>query len=572
MPVASSQLGYTLTMTRKWVLQDGQDKPLLERLLAHRGINSSAERETFFAKLESPAQVAELAGVRSEDLKRAQELVAETIAQKGKIIIHGDYDVDGICSAAILWEKLYRGLGYKGVSPFIPDRFSEGYGLTAKSIERLSQKFGPFAAPPLLLTVDCGITALEAVSLAREKGFRVLIVDHHTKEAQLPEASEILWTDQLCATGLAWLLGEELVASSQLPVASQLDLVALATIADLQPLLGANRLLVKAGLKELQEHPRLGLRALMAEAGLKIGQELGNYEVGWLLAPRLNAAGRLEDAMEALRLLLTGSEAQAKELARKLSETNAERQRLTLAGCAAANGAVEREKKILIVSSPDYHEGVIGLVAGKLVQEYYRPAVVISEGEGFSKGSARSVNGFNIVEAIRTAEDLLLDVGGHPMAAGFSLATNKIAAFRERLEAYAQEQLTEEDLEPELKIDAELKLAEITPEVYAQLQQLAPFGIGNPQPVFCTRGVTVMEARGVGTGGKHLKLLLSDQSLSSSPEKLGVTSAIGFGMGEGAGPLGLGDKVEVAYTILENTWNGQTKLELKLKDLRSSSS
>lgn len=546
--------------------------PITEILLRNRCLNDEAGK-VFFSTFESPEQIRQLAKIGVGDLERSVKLIQEAIAQGGKIIIHGDYDVDGVVGAAILWEKIYFDLGYKNVTPFIPDRFSDGYGLTEKSLARLAASLSAEEKSFLLITVDCGITAIEAVEQAKAKGFQVLVIDHHTQGANLPAADSILWSDKLCAGGLAWLVSCQMPdARCQLDKAelatgywqlttSQLDLVALATIADLQPLTGANRLLVKAGLPAILRAGRVGLQALIKEAGLRPEKEIGTYEVGWILAPRLNAAGRLEDAMAALRLLVTKDPAQATELAKKLSQTNTERQRLTLNMSEHARSQVMVEKKILVVSHEEYHEGVIGLVAGRLAQDFYRPAIVISRGEIYSKGSARSVNGFNIIEAIRTTEDLLVDAGGHPMAAGFTIETIKIAEFQQRLENYAENQLPQELLQAEIKIDTELGLWEITPELFQKMAAFAPFGIGNPQPTFLTRGAMISDLRTVGGNNQHLKLRLNDSF-----------TAVGFGLGEWAAKLKLGEKIDVVYTIEENKWNGKTSLELKLKDLRLATS
>lgn len=550
-------------------------------LLTNRHLDEE-QKKVFFSALQSSQQVAELAQVTAEALEKAAQMILETINHGGKIIIHGDYDVDGVVGAAILWEKIYFDLGYKNIIPFIPDRFADGYGLTEKSLAHLSASLSADEKSFLLITVDCGITALSAVEQAKAKGFQVLVIDHHTRGASLPAADSILWSDKLCAGGLAWLVScqmsdarcqlgkDKLATGNWLLATDQLDLVALATIADLQPLTGANRLLVKAGLPAIaygcrrwqaglpaiSRSGRVGLQALIKAAGLPPEKEIGPYEVGWILAPRLNAAGRLEDAMAALRLLVTRDPAQAAELAKKLSQTNAERQRLTLNMSEHARSQVMVEKKILVVSHEEYHEGVIGLVAGRLAQDFYRPAIVISRGEIYSKGSARSVNGFNIIEAIRTTEDLLVDAGGHPMAAGFTIETIKIAEFQQRLENYAESQLPQELLQAELKIDTELGLWEITPELFQKIAAFAPFGIGNPQPTFLTRGAMISDLRTVGGNNQHLKLRLNDSF-----------TAVGFGLGEWAGKLKLGDKIDVVYTLEENRWNGKTSLELKLKDI-----
>lgn len=334
------------------------------------------------------------------DVSAAVSKIKEVIAADLPIVIHGDYDVDGLSATAILWETIYRGLKYEKCRPFIPNRFEHGYGLSVESVGECLKLAGE--KPGLLITVDCGITALDAVSHANDLGFKVLIVDHHQPLEEKP-AAMILWTDQLCAAGIAYFLSQALV-----PGFAGLDLTALATIADLQPLTGLNRQLVKQGLPLLSKPQRLGIKALKEVAGL-LEKEVGVYEAGWFLSPRLNASGRLEDALDSLRLLCSLSEEQVRDLAKKLSKINTERQQKTGEMVEHAQEALleTKEKKIIVVANESYHEGLIGLVAGKLVQKYYRPAVVISCGPEFCKGSARSISGFNIVEALRSQAELL---------------------------------------------------------------------------------------------------------------------------------------------------------------------
>lgn len=529
-------------------------------LLKNRGLDDSLIATDFFADSTDLNCYAVLA---ASDLSIASDLVKEAIASNLPIIIHGDYDVDGVSATAILWETIYRGLRYKNCLPFIPNRFEDGYGLSSSSVvacgklaETLGGKSEEFEQLGLLITVDCGITAVKSVEEATELGFKVLVIDHHQKpDANLPEC-QLLWSDKLCAGGLSYFLAQGL-----LPGSTGLDLATLATVADLQPLTGLNRQLVKKGLVTLNTSSRIGLQALQEVAGLR-NKNLGVYEVGWALGPRLNASGRLETALDSLRLLCTTSETEAHDLALKLSEVNNLRQAKTAEMLLhAENLLVEKEDSAVIVAGDSsYHEGVIGLVAGKLCQKYHRPTVVVAIGEEFSKGSARSITGFNIVEALRSAPHLLENVGGHPAAAGFTIKTSNLPEFEQALQAYSKDILTEELLTPDLKVDLCLPLDVVAWELYDLVNQFEPFGLGNPEPVFCSNEVTVVDVRRMGSTNKHLSLMLRSNNSSFR--------AVGFGMGDTESELKPGSKVDVAYTLSKNEWQGRRSLELVIKDVK----
>ncbi|MCX6784216.1 MAG: single-stranded-DNA-specific exonuclease RecJ [candidate division WWE3 bacterium] len=535
-----------------------------EALLKNRGLDDLRISTDFFADL-TDVELDVLSVLSPNDLSAALALIKEAISSNLPIIIHGDYDVDGISATAILWETIYRGLRYKNCRPYIPNRFEDGYGLSSSSVVacgKLAESLGGTLRQAqgklgLLITVDCGITAVKSVEEATELGFKVLVIDHHQKpENELPEC-QFLWSEKLCAGGLAYFLAQAL-----LPGSTGLDLATLATIADLQPLTGLNRSLVKKGLVMLNKSSRIGLQALREVAGLR-GKNLGVYEVGWALGPRLNASGRLETALDSLRLLCTTNETEAHDLALKLSEVNNLRQAKTAEMLShAENLLVEKaDSAVIVAGDSSYHEGVIGLVAGKLCQKYHRPTVVVSIGEEFSKGSARSITGFNIVEALRSASHLLENVGGHPAAAGFTIKTSNLPEFEQALQAYSKEILTEELLTPDLKVDLCLPLDVVAWELYDLVSQFEPFGLGNPEPVFCSNGVTVVDVRRMGSTNKHLSLMLRSNNSSFR--------AVGFGMGETEAELKPGAKVDVAYTLSKNEWQGRRSLELIVKDIKN---
>jgi len=554
-------------------------------------------------------------GVSKDSLDRAVLVVKEAIERGAPIIIYGDYDVDGITATAILWETIYCDLGYKKCRPFIPNRFEHGYGLSKAAVDEIRHSefisesdgsrqtlkqvqgadgqvqslhrtgFGD-DEHPLLITVDCGITAHEAIEYARSLGMEVLVTDHHQKGGtngsgkesdsrwrQETDSFSILWTDKICGAGIAYLLASRLAEQQGSWAGGKLELAGLATIADIEPLVGPNRSFVKYGLEQLNKTSRVGLQELIKSAG-EDGQTLGVYEAGWVISPRLNAAGRLGSAIDALRLLCTKDRVQARKLALKLDRINRERQDKTEEMAQSALHTVRnaiRMAKVVVVSHESYHEGIIGLLAGKLVREFYRPVVAISKGSEFSKGSARSITGFNIVEALRDTSNLLEDLGGHPMAAGFTIRTERIAKFEKRLLELGERSIDDKLLRPVLKVDLEIPLSLVSWDLWKAVSQFEPFGCANPRPLFLSRAVGVVDAVAVGKDGKHLKLKLQDISGKPPSNSLGsVFSAIGFGLGEWAGRIGLGDTIDVVYNISENNWNGRRSLELNIKDLKGS--
>lgn len=578
---------------KRWELRDQLGEvaheidEVIKRLLVGRGLNSPAEIDEFLHP-PPPAEIPlEKFGIATEALKKAVGLVAAALDRESPIIIHGDFDIDGLGAVAVLWETVYRGLGYPKCWPFIPNRFRHGYGLTRASVDEIihDSRFAIHSPDsPLLITVDCGITAHEAIKYAKSQGFQVLITDHHQPEGSGGkdglghfEGDGLLWTDQLCGAGIAWVLAQGLRQRFNLTDGrwgSGLDLTALATIGDIQPLLGPNRSFAKFGLTEISKTTRVGLQELVSVAGLT-GRPLGTYEVGWLLTPRLNAPGRVGDALDALRLLLTTDPSQARDLAIKLNDLNQERQakldEMVEHAKQITTSSTPQDSKVTIVSHEDYHEGVIGLLAGKLVEEFYRPAVALARGAEFSKGSARSINGFNIIEALRGVGDLLESVGGHPMAAGFTIRTARIEEFIERFLALADGRLGADQLRPTLIIDQRVPLSLVTWELWGKLREFEPFGPGNPQPTFLSGEVGVLDVLTVGNTGSHLKLQLQDlQREPSGAWPDAVFTALGFGLGGRAGELRLGDRLEVAYQITENNWNNHRSLELRLRDFRPS--
>lgn len=547
-----------------------RSEDIISMLLKNRGYEDEKDIENFLhPRLEdvTPESVA----IDGNHLKKALKRIEKAIKYQEQIVVFGDYDVDGITGSAILWETLHE-LGAKCL-PYIPNRVDEGYGLSIKGIRNLpagrqGQELG-IKNTKLIITVDNGIVAHEAVKFANEQGIDVIITDHHTVGESKPDAYAIVHTTKLCGAGVAYLLSKELrIKNGEWREDSDvhLELAALGTVADLVPLTDANRAIVMHGLEKLRTTSRTGLVALFNQAGIK-QDAIGVYDIGYIIGPRLNAAGRIESAMDSLRLLCTKDQSRATQLASKLELINRERQFLlkeavehAIAHFSGESFDSAQGKKILIVGHETYKEGVIGLVAGKLVEEYYRPAIVLSIGETHSKASVRSISGFNIIDFLRSHHEHFVNVGGHPMAAGFTVETAKIAQLQEALESKAAELLTDEILTRSLKIDLELPFSALDQDLYDKLQQLAPFGMANPEPVFATPGVRVENIKVLGKEAQHLKLVLSQDGKQFE--------AIAFGMGALSEELKAGDKIDVAYVLDENTWNGNTKLQLKIRDIK----
>lgn len=534
---------------KKWQVLGKPDSDIIDILLKNRGLKTKKEIENFLIPPNPYTLTPSDVGIEKRQLSRAIIRIKKAVKDKESIVVYADYDADGITAGAIMWETLHN-LG-ASVMPYIPHRVEEGYGLSLKGIDAVRELYDP----ALIITVDHGITAWEKVEYAKKLGIDVIVTDHHVKPKKLPNCT-IVHTTQLAGAGVSWFVAKQLRSDADLALA------AIGTIADMINLVGPNRSIAKHGLEEINKTSRVGLKALITDAAIPKGT-LGTYEVSHMLAPRLNAMGRLEHALDALRLLCTKQKEKATHLAQKLGLTNRERQQLTidttahaLQGIALRTKGDAFRKKLIFVSHESYNQGVIGLVAGKLVEEYYRPAIVVSKGEKFSKASARSIVGFNIVEAIRSLSDLLVDVGGHPMAAGFTVETKNLSLLQQGLENLAQKTITDEMLTRSLRIDAEIPLKLASEALWKKLRDFEPFGFGNPEPVFATRGVTISDARLVGANGKHLKL------------RINAIDAIAFGMGHLLGQL-QDTPVDIAYTISLDTWNGNRRLQLKIKDIHS---
>jgi len=529
---------------------------IIGRLLKNRGIKKSQIKD-FLHPVHPSSYTPESIGIDPIELKKTLDIIQKAVTAKTPILIYGDYDADGITATAILWQVIFKTLTPL-VWPFIPIRAKHGYGLSVNGLKaallEISAKFGP--AKPLIITVDNGITAHHAAQYLQDQGIDLIITDHHQKSPTIPVTTALIHSHEVSGAGVSWFLAK---AIDQNEALKSLDLVAIGTIADMMPLVGVNRSLAKWGLNALSDTNRPGLKALFTEAGLDPLKGISTYDVNFLIAPRLNAAGRLEHALDSLRLLLTNNPKKAKDLAIGLGLINHERQDLTTLALYKATSMIsDPHAHLIVLAGEDFHEGIIGLVAGKITEKLYRPSIIISQKSDVSKGSARSIKGVNIIDLIRNFDDLLINSGGHPAAAGFTIPTKNIDAFIEQITAYSAIELSNTLFEPVLDIDCRLMTEDISFELLNLIETLKPFGIGNPTPVFSLENVQPIKISFMGKDKQHIKLTLNT---------LTASDVVGFGFAGQCDRLTAKDSLNLAFTLNENRWNGKSTLQLILKDL-----
>ncbi len=532
--------------------------PLISQLLYNRGLSEPSQVELFIAADKR------LAGdpLLLPDTHQAVARIYQALLSGEKIAIYGDFDVDGITGTALLTKGL-TALGGKTI-PYIPHRMREGHGLNTTALDGLQRQ-----GVSLVITVDCGITGLSPAKKAKQKGLDLIITDHHSPLDELPPAIAVVNPkradsnyplSELAGVGVAFKLLEALyqgMGKEEL-LDEMLDLVALGTVADMVPLLGENRYLVKQGLKLLNTAPRPGIREMTTLTRLNPGN-LSSESISWVLGPRLNAAGRMEHAISSYKLLMTDSADEAKELAVWLEEKNAERQKLTTTALAKAREQILAKgvAPLLIASDKDYPAGILGLVAGKLADEFYRPSIVIRTGEQFSTASCRSIPEFNIILAISECRSFLSHFGGHSQAAGFTLPTKNLPRLSERLSELAAVQLTGLELLPRLDIDAQVTLNSLSGNTFQSIQKLAPFGQGNPLPTFLSRQIKVADCRLMGNNGAHLRLKLEQDHTT--------WDAVAFGLGNRLSEMH--SAIDIVYNLELDQWHGQERLRLNILDL-----
>jgi len=576
--------GRSLTGAR-WRLKPA-DERVVARLSRELGISRVTARAMSCRGISDPAQgrrflERDLSGLGDpfamRDMDRAVAIVQEALAAGGRIRIYGDYDVDGVCGTAMLvraLEGLARGAGAGcEVDWYVPHRIDEGYGLNEEAVRQAAAE-----GVTLFITVDCGTTAVDEVAAARALGMQVIVTDHHRPEKALPEAPVLNpWREDcgypfkdLAGVGVAFKLVSALARSAGLPEGAELrflDLVCLGTVADVVPLLGENRLFVQHGLQQLSRPRKAGVKALVEAAG--VTGTVGSRTVAFGLAPRINAAGRMEHARAAVRLLLTRDEEEARRLAQDLSAQNARRQdeeQRTLAEAEemVAAGVDLAREKVIVLASERWHPGVIGIVASRLVERHHRPVLLVAVSEGMGKGSGRSVTALNLWEALHECREVLTRFGGHHYAAGFAVSAERIDALRQRINEVAEARLSIDDLTPVIDVDVEARPAEMTVAQVTELNGLAPFGVGNPAPVLVSRRLRVAEVQAVGDGS-HLSLRLCEEAHRGAP-----VGAIWFGRGDLAGALGPGTLVDVCYRPRLEEWGGTVSVRLHVEDVRVS--
>ncbi len=513
------------------------------------------------------------------DMDKVVQRIKKAIQNKEKIIVYGDYDADGVTATAIMWEVLYN-LG-ANTKPYIPHREREGYGVSIFGIDSLIES----EKPDLIITVDQGISAKKQIEYAREKGIEVIITDHHHKPAQLPQDCLIIHDSRVSGAGVAWkvatqiikeMTGEslenlltEIYPSTDIRSMPRrlLELACIGIVCDLIPLQGEARALVIHGLIQLKKTNRPGLIALARSANFEL-KDTQCYQIGYIIGPRINAMGRLEHAMDSLRLLCTQNQNKADELIQKVNMVNDDRKDLTqsLVDAARKQAQSQSSSKILVLGNKQWNPGVIGLVASKMVEEFYKPTIVwgsSSDHPDILKASARSVKGFSIIDAITQSSEFLLSYGGHPMAAGLSFNPDSLENFTKSITKNASSLITDEMTMPSLDIDCHLPLEAVSEALHRAVQELKPFGISAEEPLFSTDNLKVIEARAIGSENKHLKLKISHDNTGNRS-----FDAIAFGFGSYNAQIRPGLPISLAYHIDLNEWNGKKTIQLKVRDIK----
>ena len=539
---------------------------VLARLLVLRNIKNYHEAKTFFRpSLESLHNPFLMDGMEAATYR-----VIQALTENQPICVFGDYDVDGTCSTALLYMFLKK--LDANVEFYIPKRLTEGYGLSKIGIDYAKSR-----GISLLISVDCGITAVEETAYAKELGIDLIICDHHQPKDELPDAYAVLDPlkpgcnypfKYLSGAGVAFKLAQgvsERIGKRDLPMV-YLDLVALAGAADIVPLVDENRILVKEGLESINVLPRPGILALIEASNIHPGN-LTSGQVVFTIAPRINAVGRLGDAQRAVELLITENKSEAVKMAEVLESENHERRKIDEDTFDSALEIVENsldlsEDVAIILHQEQWHPGVIGIVASRLVEKYYRPTIMLTTVDGVAKGSARSISNFNIYEALKKCEDLLIHFGGHQAAAGLAVEVDKIEEFRSKFNQIVKESITDEELLPEIHIDSKLRFSEITPKFLRIIDQYSPFGPGNMRPVFLSENVEISNSPRI-VGNNHLLVSLKQKGSDK------VFDCIGFNMGEFLNLINKrGVPFDVVYTIDKSTRDGRTFPQFRLKDIK----
>ena len=557
-------------MEKRWVWPEGLSSDVIQELgsyssieqqiLAGRGLDTAPKARAFLAgDLPDINDPFGLAGMRA-----AVERIQQAVERREKIAVYGDYDADGVSATVLMVEALGH-IGTQAII-YIPDRIKEGYGINHKAISHLQD-----TGVDLIISVDCGIRAVEAIQHANEIGVDVIVTDHHKPGLIIPEAYAVINPNKvddsypfkgLAGVGIAFKLAQALGITSDHSIESSLlELVAIGTIADLSPLIEENRSLVARGLEALKTSTRTGLRALLKTTRQDQAQ-LNARSIGFVIGPRINAAGRLRNAQIAVDLLLTDDASVAEDFAKQLEQINRQRRKLTSELVEKAREqylAEQRTEGIIFASHASYHEGIIGLAASRLLDNFFRPTIVANISSGITKGSARSIPGFNITKALENSKDLLIRFGGHAAAAGFSIEVAKVEQLRKQLDRYAAEHIKQEDLIPALEIDAFVHFTDLGVDLLHFIDQLEPCGMENRIPLFGARNVKAISARRVGKDESHLKLTLEQQGV--------LIDAIAFGQGDSINKTN--NQIEIAFHFERNTYMGVENLQLNIRDIKN---
>ena len=537
--------------------------PLMAKVLNNRGIKNTDDMMSFlhpdYSRLHDPFLL--------KDMEKAVERILEGLAQKRKITIYGDYDVDGITSTSILFMFLKENGG--NIDYYVPDRIEEGYGLNIDAIRKLKD-----SGTEIIITVDTGIAAVNEAKFAKELGIDLIITDHHECQSEIPEAYAVIDPKQkecgypfklLAGVGVTFKLIQGLAKKLRVEnsIWKYIDIVAIGTVADVVSLVDENRIFVKKGFESIPNTWNVGLKTLLRVSGYKGGAITAGL-IGFGIAPRLNAAGRVGDAKRGIELFITKNEETATFIAEELNDENRRRQEMEQRILEEALELIEKEldmenTKVIVVASENWHHGVIGIAASRIMEKFYRPTILLCIEDGVAKGSARSVSGFNIFEALCSSSQFLTKFGGHEMAAGLTMPIENINDFRIFINEYANNIMDEETLIPKIYLDAHIKLDDINLDLATELALMEPYGVGNPQPLFSLESV-IQNIRPVGKEGNHLKIAFTDSNK--------IVNGIGFGLGDYSNYLNWGHKVSVAFALEINKWNQVEEPQLLIKDLK----
>lgn len=543
--------------------------PVLASLLVTRGVHTFEEARSFFR----PSLSALHDPFLMKDMDLAVARLEKAVASQEKILVYGDYDVDGTTAVALVYSFIRRLTS--SVDFYIPDRYDEGYGVSKKGIDWASDN-----GFTLIITLDCGIKAIDKVKYAADKGIDLIICDHHLPEEEIPAAAAVLDPkredctypfDDLSGCGVGFKLVQAYSQKNGLPFESLLpllDLLVVSIASDLVTVVGENRVLAHFGLKRLNEEPRIGLQAMINLANLEQGHVTID-DIVFKIGPRINAAGRMESGRLAVELLTAETEEAAVTIGSQINDNNNERKSIDREITKAAldmvqDGTCCSSENAVIVYGPDWNKGVVGIVASRLVEAYYKPAFVLTKSNGFVTGSARSVRGFDLYEAISSCADLLENYGGHIYAAGLTLREENLPEFVRRIDKYVGEHISDEMATPIVDVDSEINFSQITPKFFRILKQFQPFGPGNSAPVFLTKNVyDDGNGRKVGPGGQHLKLELIQES-----QPYHQISAIAFNMASLFEHIRNGNPIDICYSVVENYYRGNSTIQLRIKDMR----